>query len=168
MAYKTVNDLSADTTIALGGFNKKTRQDNSTQVEGYYLGNRQVDVKGEPATLHFFQTSKGNVAVWGKTDTNRKLGSAQVGAMTKVTFDKLVPTGKGKEMYKYIVAQDAADTIEVSVSNGDSSSSYAEDDGPSYGGDSEDEVVTTPAFDMGAAERKAKVDALLGKNKKRA
>lgn len=169
MAYKQVQDLSADTTISLGGFNKKTRQDNPTQVEGYYLGSRTVEVKGEKSTLHFFQTSKGSVAVWGKTDTNRKLGSAQVGAMTKVTFDKLVPTGKGKEMYKYIVAQDDADTIEVSVSNGDNSSSYADDDGPSSAeAEDGDKSDFTSGVDHAAAERKAKVEALLGKNKKHA
>lgn len=117
MAFQEISDLSADTTISLGGFNKKTRKENPTQVEGYYLGSRTIPdnkKKSGISYIYFFQTAKGNVGVWGKTDMDRKMSGVPVGTMTKVAFDRMVPTANG-EMYKYKVAVDTDNTISVAA-----------------------------------------------------
>jgi hypothetical protein len=140
MAFKPVADLSTDSAIALGGFNKKLRKDNPTTVTGYFLGSKEIDSpmsKTGKAFLHVFQTAQGNLGVWGKTDMDRKLRAATVGAMTRVTY-----TGqqeiKGKNpMYKYSVEVDADDVIEVTASTGASDTSDNSDD---YSQDSEDDV----------------------------
>ena len=54
MAFTTITDLSADETISLGGFNKKTRKENPTSVEGYYLGKR----SDPPTTIYHAQYPK--------------------------------------------------------------------------------------------------------------
>src|SRR6185369_493523 len=103
MAYKSVIDLDAEVTISLGGINKQTRKPNPLQVEGYYLGNRQVTstrAKSGFDYLYYFQTPKGNVAVWGNTDLTRKMASVTPGVMVRASFDKMQPTPNG-DMYKF-------------------------------------------------------------------
>jgi hypothetical protein len=115
MAYKEVSDLNADETISLGGTNTKTGKPNPTKVEGYYLGSRQVADKKKKSGLSFiyiFQTPKGNVGVWGKTDLDRKMLSVTPGYMVLASFDRMVPTPNGS-MYKYKVQVDSENTIEV-------------------------------------------------------
>lgn len=177
MGFKTVSDLSTDNAIALGGFNKKTRQDNPTTITGYYLGSKDVDSpmsKTGKAKLHIFQTSGGNTGVWGKTDLDRKMGSAQVGALTRVTFDGLLEIKGKNPMYKYKVEVDTENTIDVAPPAATSDDSYEE---PSYDEptDSEDDVDQAPTYvapkapAVGArapsAEQQARVQALLGKRK---
>lgn len=183
MAYETITDLSADTTISLGGVNKKTGKPNPKEIEGYYLGNKQVEDKKKKSGvsyIYIFQTAKGNVGVWGKTDLDRKMQSAVIGAMVKATHVGFTSTPNG-DMYKYDVKQDKSNTIEVSEPSVSSqlAQAYADDTyeqqaAPKY--DDEDdysqedmedgaqETALVAAAD--AALRKAKVAALLGKNKK--
>lgn len=175
MAFKTVTDLSADVTISLGGFNKKTKKDNPLTVEGYYLGNRQVEDKKKKdgkSYIYFFQTAKGNVGVWGKTDLDRKMKSVALGTMTRASFDKMVPTPNG-EMYKYKVEVDTENTIEVdgglSASDTDSSTGPSFDETEELDGDyqtedddSGDAEEAAQQAALAAAERAAKVKALLG------
>lgn len=176
MAYETLPDLSAGVTISLGGVDKKTGKKNPTEVEGYYLGSRQTETKKGPATLHFFQGSKGNVGVWGKTDMNKQLANARVGAMTKVSYTGMVATSKG-EMYKYQAQQDRSRTIEVgdlSSGNGNeglADNDYADTEGDhneeSYGNDDADDTAYGVANNAKlAAEKKAKVEALLSNKRK--
>ena len=69
MAFKQIQDLDADVTISMGGFNKKTKKKNPTTAEGYYLGSRKVaspKAKSGFASLHFLQTEDGNLGVWEK------------------------------------------------------------------------------------------------------
>jgi len=172
MAYEEVTDLGTDNVIALGGFNKKLRKDNPTSIEGYFLGSREVPSKLSKtglAKIHVFQTAKGNVGVWGKTDIDAKLASVTPGTMTLVKFDKMMPTKTG-EMYKYKVAVDKDNTIEVSgttttttVEAADSDESYAASGDVSES--TEDDEDTEQAAALAAQERRAKVQALLGKNK---
>jgi len=171
MAFKTITDLSADTTISLGGTNRKTGKKNPTSVEGYYLGSRQVKDKKKKdglSNIYFFQTSSGNIGVWGKTDLDRKMSSVTTGTMTRASFDKMVPTPNG-EMYKFKVEVDDSNTIVVAGSNQSvavSSSSYNDDSGPEL--DEDDEIdsyeneETTQKAALSVAERKAKVASLLG------
>lgn len=167
MAFQEVNSLETDTTTQLGGVNRKTNKKNPTSIEGYLLGSKKVDStksKSGFAYLHVLQTSSGNVGVWGKTDMDRKLLTVPAGSMIRVTHTGMQATKNG-EMYKYKVEVDADNTIEVSSSaeteesNSHSGSSFesVEDED-----DSENEEEALQAAALAAAERKAKVAALLG------
>jgi len=182
MAFQEVTDLSAETTIALGGVNRKTGKKNPTSVEGYYLGSRTVadkKKKSGESYIYFFQTSKGNVGVWGKTDLDRKMQTAQVGTMVRATFTNMLETPNGP-MYKYKVEIDPENTIEV-VGGGNSSASTtgggfsaSEEDEDTYGSDDESNDIggsdlddegpgfaTNTRVALSASDRKAQVEALL-------
>lgn len=173
MAFREVLDISADVTISLGGSNKKTGKPNPKSIEGYYLGKREVEDKKKKSGISYlytFQTAKGNVAVWGKTDMDRKMQEATPGLMTRISFDKMRPTLNG-DMFIYKVEIDPDNGIEVSASSNESSASEpAYDDGNAYGEDpefnEETETYTAPKQDKGDAEaRRQKVQALLSKKK---
>lgn len=180
MAFEQVVDLSPDNVIALGGFNKKTKKDNPTTAEGYYLGSRSiVDNKKKDGVsyIHVLKTSKGDLGVWGKTDLDRKLLGTKPGVMVRLSFDRMVPTPNG-EMYKYKVEVDKANQIEVANLAAGSSSAGAQEsdyddsqennDGSGYDTD-EDEQDNQQTAALAAAERQAKVQTLLrnkGKNVK--
>lgn len=187
MGFTEIASLDADTTIALGGVNKQTGRKNPTSIEGYYLGSRQVDGKRGPSNLHFLQTPKGNVGVWGKTDLDRKLSSVLVGTMIRASFVGMTPTPKG-DMYKFKVEVDKDNTIEVATlsagAGNTTSSAYSEDaagdedDGVPYGADSDDDsyeedeesqqaaLLAAEAAAKEAALKKAKMNAILNKGKK--
>lgn len=168
MAFKQVVDLDAETTIALGGFNKKTKRDNPTSVEGYYLGARQVESKKSKSgfcAIHYFQTAKGNLAVWGKTDLDRKLANVPAGTMTRASFSKMQPTPNG-EMYKYVVELDTDNSIEVGNLNAGSATAGTDQSYSNNGEDLQNEEDgvdedTQQALALAAIERQAKVQALL-------
>ncbi len=177
MAFKSVSDLSSDITISLGGTNRKTGKKNPTSIEGYYLGKRIVaDTKKKTGEsfLYFFQTPKGNIGVWGKTDLDRKLSSVAVGTMVRASFDKMVPTPNG-EMYKFLVEIDEDNTIEVTGSAQAAPPAYSDADedqaNDGYGGtavgvdEEEEDEDAMQAMALAKAEKVAKVQALLGKNK---
>lgn len=175
MAFKTVTDLSADNTVALGGTNRKTGKTNPTSAEGYYLGSREVDSqksKTGKAKIHVFQTPKGNLGVWGKTDLDRKMESVVLGAMTRITYTGMQET-KNNPMYKYKVEVDDTNTIEVSSLSAGSENTeldnggYSEAETEEYGnnGEETETEVDQEVLDAAArlvAERKAKVQSLLG------
>lgn len=173
MAFKQITDLSADTTISLGGYNKKLKKENPQSVEGYYLGKREVaDAKKKSGTsfIYFLQTKAGNLGVWGKTDLDRKMSAVKPGTMIRASFDKMVPTPNG-EMYKFKVEVDEDNTIEVAAennsSNNDSNDDYNDDTAASP--DADDQIDDYEAQEakskaaLTAAERAAKVKALLKK-----
>lgn len=174
MGFKTVTDLDAETTVAIGGFNKKTKRDNPTSVEGYYLGKRDVASKKAKSgfcSIYYFQTPKGNVAVWGKTDMDRKMSGVIAGTMTRVSFDKMVPTPNG-EMYKYKVEFDPENTIEVTQltegNNGGGDTEYSDTEttsGSDYEETTDENEDAAQAAALAAAERKARVQDLLKGNK---
>ncbi len=181
MAFKEVSSLDADVTVALG---KKDKQGKPypKQAEGYYLGSREVASSTGPSKLHFLQTPKGNLGIWGTTDLNRKLGSTEPGTMVRITSTGTKKTPRG-EMYTYKVEQDSDNTIPIlsSGNNGGgveegldsaSNSSYddysSDDDGEEN--DDVEEVMQVPSAAMAAssaADRAAKVQALLSKNKRK-
>lgn len=179
MAFKTVVALDADTTISLGGVNKKTGKKNPTSAEGYYLGSRQVpSTKSKSGfdTLHFLQTPKGNLGVWGKTDLNKKLATVTPGNMIRMSFSKMVPTKNG-DMYSFTVEFDAENSIDVSnlesapeVEAADDLDAFVDDTAAEEYDDTEVEEEAPPVRrsaspTAGSAERAARVQALLGKNK---
>lgn len=170
MAYKTVTDLSCDTTITIGGFNKKLKKDNPTQIKGYYLGSKKVvDNKKQSgfSYLYTFQTPKGNVGVWGRTDLDKKLARVAPGSHVIVTADGTlkVPTG---EMYKYKVEYNESDTIEVSeestgtpepeYNDGGDDEAYVAQSAQDESEEDEDELQ---AAALALAAKKAKIEALL-------
>lgn len=190
MAFKPVNDLDCEVTTALGGRNKQTGKPNPTKIEGYFLGSKDTvskKAKNGIAKLHIFQTQKGNIGVWGKTDLDRKLSHVNPGCMVRVTQNGTVPTLNG-DMYKYLVEVDEDNSIEVSVPRTQNTSADATDDDYSAGAaeDASDEVVeeeyveeeepvdepparraTPPARPAATpdASRRAKVQALLSGKK---
>lgn len=181
MAFKTVSSLDADNTVSLGKRDKKTGKLGPNSAEGYYLGNRVVQTNLGPSTLHFLQTPKGNLGVWGSTDMNRKLGAVDAGTMVRITAAGERPSKKGNPMKVFTVEFDTENTIEVQVSASQPAEDVNNND-TGYGTDgsggdgSEDESTEdyeAPAYNpppktqqLSAAERKAKVDALLKGNRK--
>lgn len=187
MAFQEIISLEADQTISLGGSNRKTGKKNPTSVEGYYLGSKPVqDAKKQSGKsyIHIFQTPKGNLGVWGKTDMDRKLLSCTPGTMLRVSHTGMRATKNG-EMYVYKVEQDQDNTIEVATStasfNQDGSSSGSES--REFGTESEGfgtEDIEEEAFEEEAPEalqapvvalagdaaaRRAKVAAMLNKRR---
>ncbi len=169
MAFREVTSLDADLTVSIGGVNKKTGKKNPNRVEGYYLGKRQVADKKKKSGvsyIYFFQTPNGNVGVWGKTDMDRKMGSATLGAMTFIEFDKMQPTPNG-DMYKYRVGVDVDNTIEVTElpegrveeEQGYTAESRGTLETDEDTTDDEDEDTSVQAS---ALERKRRLEALLG------
>ena len=174
MAFKELNDLNPDLTISLGGTNRKTGKANATQVEGYYMGSRTVPdnkKKSGISYIHVFQTSKGMLGVWGKTDMDRKVLAVTPGTMTRVTSTGTRPTPNG-DMYVFKVEVDGDNTVQV-VGSVNQNPTPQEDgandqDGATYESapafDEDEELVATAAAE--AAAKKARVTALLNKNKK--
>jgi len=174
MAFKTVTDLSTDVTISLGGTNRKTNKKNPTSVEGYYLGKREVaDAKKKSGVsyIYTFQTPKGNIGVWGKTDLDRKMQGVAPGTMVRASYDKMKPTANG-DMYIFKVEIDEDNTVEVQGATFSESSS--DEDEPtaltySAADEEEDNAIDEELLQqqaLASAERKAKVAALLnGKGK---
>ncbi len=139
MGFREVSSLDADVTIALGKTNKATGKPYPKQAEGYFLGSREVENKRGKSQLHFLQTPKGNVGIWGTTDLNRKLGQATVGNMVRITSTGTKPTPNG-EMYTYKVEIDSDNSIEVSANVGDSGEDYTSEGGDSYNEEESTEV----------------------------
>lgn len=174
MGFQEIATLDAETTIAIGGMNKKTGKKNPTSVEGYYLGSREVESKKSKtgkAFVYYFQTPKGNVGVWGKADLDRKMESATVGAMLRITHAGMTSTPNG-EMYKYKVEIDSTNTIDVGFTGSRSNASSDYDDAPDLnedeeldGTDDDDTSYRAPAPALSAADRQAKVQALLSKKR---
>lgn len=138
-------EVTAGSTISLGGINKKTGKPNPTSVEGYYLGSRQTPDKLKKngfEYIHSLQTAKGIVDVWGKTDLNMKLLKIIAGTMVRVSHTGTTrPTPKG-DMQVYKVEADTANTIAVATENGDlnaGSAGYGEDENGDNGEDDEDD-----------------------------
>lgn len=174
MAFKEVQTLDADTVIALGGTDRKTGKKRPQQIEGYYLGNRRVDSpksKDGTALLHFLQTPKGNVGVWGKTDLDRKFQTVKPGTMVRATFTGMQPTPNG-DMYKFKVETDDSNTIDVTeLSAGSANESFGgtseeQDADDNFNGEVvEDDEITDGERVATAAANQRKVQELLNRGK---
>lgn len=183
MAFTEVMDLDASVTVSLGGRDKKTGRANPTQVEGYFLGSKQVTSKRAKtgySYLHILQTPEGNLGVWGKTDLDRKLRSVSAGTMIRVTQNGMKPTPNG-DMYTYKVEQDQSNTIEVNfgttanniipVTASESSSDEGSDDSDLFEETPSDEpsipqpVRPAQAAQVPNAARRAETQALLNRSR---
>lgn len=178
MAYEELKVVSA---ISLGGTNKKTGKPNPTFIEGYYRGFKEVPdnkKKSGKEFIYTFETEKGDVDVWGKTDLNRKMSTAKLNLMTKATWTgETLPTPNG-DMQLYKVQQDPSNVAAERSASLDTASE------PDYGdlteetdvdADTEAYVSEAPVPRASApktpartpsAEQQAKVRAMLqGKSK---
>lgn len=184
MAFKQVQDLDSEYTIALGGVDKNGKQ-NPKSVEGYYLGKRKVEsamAKSGFANLHFFQTEDGNIGVWGKTNLDQKLANVTPGTMVRATHTGMQRIPGKRDMFKYSVEVDDDNTIQINLSS--SSESSVDDSSPMDADDSLDAdddlgADDTPADEIPPArakppvraaqppskEQQAKVKGLLGQRK---
>jgi len=179
MAYKTIQSLEADVVVALGGANKKTGKKNPTQVEGYFLGSREVEnkkAKSGKSYIYFFQTDAGNVGVWSKTDLERKMASAKLGNMTRVTFAGMRETPNG-DMYTFKVEQDDTNTIDVPELSAGSSTvggnDYADEDqeyinneDPDDSNPDDEDLQQTAALAAVESESAKKLKSLLARKNK--
>ncbi len=176
MGFKEVQSLDAETTIALGKINKETGKSYPKQAEGYFLGTREVENKRGKSKLHFLQTPKGNLGIWGTTDLDRKLGATTPGTMVRVTSTGTKKTPNG-EMYTYRVEVDSDNTIPLASLFDKTEPTDAPDENVG-GDDGQEEDSNSDEYDEGmqspsassmaasAAARAAKVQALLTKNKR--
>lgn len=164
MGFKEVQSLEADVTIALGKKDKSTGKLYPKQAEGYYLGSRTVENKRGESQLHFLQTPKGNLGLWGTTDLNRKLSSVEPGTMVRITSTGMKPTQNG-DMYTYKVEVDSDNTIDVSLlassSVGDEDGGEESDDSDSGYSTGDDYIQDEPVMSASAESRAAKVKQLL-------
>jgi len=169
MGFTEVSSLDADVTIALGKKDKAGKP-YPKQAEGYYLGSRTVQNKRGESKLHFLQTAKGNLGIWGTTDLNRKLSQVTAGVMVQITSTGTKPTPNG-DMYTYKVAQDKSNTIEVADQGGDTAgytdSNDSHDDGydsDANGDEDDDQNAALAAAERSA--RQAKVQEVLNRGRK--
>lgn len=174
MAFKTVQDLDAETVTALGGKDKKTGKKNPTTAEGFYLGFRKVVSKKSKtgfSNIYYLQTPEGNLGIWGKTNLDRKMVSVQPGVMIRITQSGMKETEYGP-MFLFKVEQDLENTIEVSVASDNSStevesegtdSTYEDEDSDEDNDGDSDEALEASA--AASAARRAQSAALLNKGK---
>jgi hypothetical protein len=165
MAFKEVSTLDADVTVALGKRDKKTGKAYPTSAEGYYLGSRPVTNKKGQSNLHFLQTSKGNLGIWGTTDLDRKLSQTDPGVMVRITSTGTKPTPNG-DMYTYKVEADKDNTIVVNMASSSSTEgSYGEDADDDLGSAYEDDDYEAPVAASTARSNKRSVEELLAGKK---
>lgn len=189
MGFKEVTTLDADTTITIGGVVKKTGKKNPTNIEGFYLGKREVTGgkftrPGKKDSIYFLRTADGNVGVWGKTDLDRKMNSVTPGAMIRISYAGTTPTPNG-DMHKYKVEVDMSNTIEVddyaTTTNVDEDNAEDDreavggyEDGPEVDEDEDDEEYEAPktttrnvaSLTGTAADRAKRAQELLSKGRK--
>lgn len=174
MAYKKKIDARTDNTIQLGG--EKDGIKNPTTIEGYYLGSKSVDGDYGPGKLHIFNTSEGNIGVWGKTNLNHLLSPENVGQMCLVTFTGMGKAKKGRRpAYEYSLQYDEENTIDVTGVNLEATENNSEDDDSvddvTYEGEQASEAYASrPASGRGSlavpnAEKQAALQARLASRK---
>lgn len=168
MAYQTKFDGSTEATIKLGGEN------NPQSIEGYFLGTKATKSEYGDGKLHIFQTSAGNVGVWGKTRMDSLLTQDLVGLMVLVSFTGMIaPSKKGrKPSYGYKVQFDKDNSINTDHINLSAASSEDEGSDDSEGYESDEAPVAYKApvapsrpASTPSTDRQAQLQALLNKRK---
>lgn len=143
MGFQEVASLDCDNAIQLGGIDRKTGKAHPTKLEGYFIGSREIaSAKSKTgfSKLHIFQTQKGTVGIWGKTDLDRKLAGVSAGAMTRVTYTGTKET-KNNPMYCYKVEVDKENTIDVGNLAAASNRDDSNDEYGSYEASGSDDYV---------------------------
>lgn len=163
MAYQQLTDLGTDQVFALGVGEGKL-----STIEGYYLGARTVTTSNGDSVIHVFQTPKGNQGVWGTKKLNDNLGGSNRGVMTKIDYKGKIKLQGGKTQHTYEFFVDLDNSIQVAnLPSGTNTANIELTDANVDGNGGVDEDFQQ-ATALAAAERKAKVDAMLNRNKKQA
>jgi hypothetical protein len=117
MAFQDVASLETETTVNVGGLNKKTGKPNPKSIEGYFIGTKGgIPNKfnpDKPNCIHVLQTPNGNVGVWGKTNMDQKMKAVTPGQLIRISFTGTKPSNKGNDMLLFKVEVDKDNTIEV-------------------------------------------------------
>lgn len=177
--------LKADFIVKLGRGTGEDGKPLVPSVEGYYLGkeNRGPNKFNPKNTdyVYIFQTPKGNAGVYNTKGLDEWMVDAVKGAMIKVEYDKKVTTAKGFKKHTFFVYQDKNNKLDpndiptdVQDNNSNSDSSSDVEDN-SYSNETVEEEAeeeeqdppprVIPGMAASTAERKAKVEALLNRNK---
>lgn len=171
MAYKKKPSLDVETVLKLGGVDKNGKA-YPKQIEGFYVGARTVENEQGISTIHVFQTAKGNVGIWGSKTLNTTLSGNDVGYMVRVTYlgKKKLTKGRTQHMYDIEIDEDQRSDevgIEAAGSEEDTyeASEETEDEAGAETSNSDYEDTSSALSASSAAERKAKVQALVNKRK---
>lgn len=177
MAFESMkNKIKAAPTFRLGGMDKTTGKQHPSEITGYYLGPKTVNVQGKDSTVYTFQTEKGDLAIWGgHFDLDKQMAKTKPGFLTRVVYNGKIKTAKGNTMCDYEVFVDANHMIDLGT---ESSTLQAEEVADDYIEEFHEEVnaefdapttrrPTAPvqAATVPDAARQAKVKALLAKTK---
>lgn len=173
------NKIKAAPTFRLGGVDKTTGKTHPTQIEGYYLGVKTVNVQGKDSKVYTFQTDKGDLAIWGgHYDLDKQMADTEPGFLTRVTYNGKVKTKNGNTMCDYDVSVNADHMIPLEGQSSSLQSSEVEeeeeryDSEESYDEDLENDAViprrpTAPvkAATVPNAAKQAELRARLAKTK---
>jgi len=182
MSFKDYSSPRPDNWVNLGGTNKQGKKNPGT-LEGYYLGRtegpNQFDATKTKTTFIFQNAAidgkpvQGIVGVNGSANLVNKMkdaelnfraqeGKAPLGVRTLLTYTGELNIGKGNTMKTFTAQFDSDDQIEVTaVATADE---YAPDEDEEESTDGADEDASQAAA-LAAAERAAKVQELLNRNK---
>lgn len=130
--FEEVSSLDCEVAITLGGTDKKTGKANATELEGYYLGAKQVPsayAKSGTSPLHIFLTPNGNVGVWGKSRLNKKLATVTPGQYAAVEFTGMKTLKGFPPLYDYKVGVRKGDVIDVASVQAEASDVGQDDEG---------------------------------------
>lgn len=173
MAFKKKPSLDVDNVFKLGGVDKKGKAC-PKQIEGFYVGSRTVEGDQGTSTIHVFQTAKGKLGIWGSKTLNTTLSADDIGYMVRVTYlgKKKLTKGRTQHMYDIEIDEDqrseeaASDESEDEGLEASDESEDSEDTEDEEEVESEEDEEPAPALAASsAAERKAKVQALVNKRK---
>lgn len=171
MAFKKKANLDVETVFKLGGVDKNGKPQ-PKQIEGFYVGSRTTETEMGPSTIHVFQTSKGQQGIWGSKTLNTTLSANDVGYMIRVTYTGKKKLSKGKTQHTYDIEIDEEQQSTVLLAsseaegNDDDGNEVDYEDSEAEDINSENDEEPAPVLAASsAAERKAKVQALVNKRK---
>lgn len=184
MGFKDYSSPRPDTWVNLGGRNKEGKK-NPGVLEGYYLGRvegvNQFDTSKMKVTFIFQNAAidgkpvQGIVGVNGSANLIQKMkdaevnfraqeGRAPLGTRTLITHTGELNLGKGNPMKTFTAQFDAEDSIEVTAVAASLDEYESDDEDTEEATDGADEDAAQAAALL-AAERAAKVQELLNRNK---
>lgn len=170
MARKKVSDYSEMQTVRFG--EEQGDLGVGEEFQGFYKGAKTANTKYGEKKVHTFETSAGDVQIWGSTTLNRKLSQVGVGNLTFITYTGLGEKQRGKNPAKlFNVEQDREQSIHVDVptvsfrdEQDDESSDLASDDAFAQvltATATRPALAANPAPTTPSAANRAKVAALL-------
>lgn len=189
MARKTAQSYSEIPTINFG--DEEGALGKGEEFKGYFKGVKVANTKYGEKNVYTFETEAGTVQIWGSANLNQKMGQVKLGSLTFIEYQGLGKKEKGKNPAKlFLVEYDDEDTIDVDVPQvsftNDDSGDEGEEENQDEGGEEEQEETpparqskpqaskpqasqaSKPAASGNTSSAKAKLDAMLNKNKQRA